>query len=325
MPSVQNADSQQMTIKEVAMTLRGVISPELVFFNKNGSVDYANCRNHMEWVLRKGVKGLFVTGTYGSGYLLTHEERAKIYELAVETTENCVGSFVIAHTGCVNVASAVELTKAASDLHVNAVGAISPLLYHYTNDDVKRYYAAILEASRIPVYAYNNPEITGATFTWGLVEELRDIGISGLKDSSVSVNLAALCFDGDPEATETEFQYIPGTAAGWPVFRKIGTDAMIAGMCNYMPELVVALYNASYSDAIQTENIYRVLMAFASKVKFGNSLVSSHICLHARGRNAGYMRAPLYVDYEKSAAEIQGANTAIGEALADLRAVCGTQ
>jgi dihydrodipicolinate synthase/N-acetylneuraminate lyase len=296
--------------------LRGVIAPAIVFFDRKGDVDYANCKEHMDWMLSKGVKGLFVTGAYGSGYLLTREERMKIYELAMEAAEGYMGSFVIAHTACMDTASTASLTRSASQMGVYAVSAASPLIYNYTDDDVKRYYAAVIESSKAPAYADNNPAVTGRAFSLDLISDLKNMGVAGLKDSSISANLAALfCGGGD----ENDFQYIPGSATGWPLFRRLGMDALVAGMCNYMPELVVALYNASYEEMAGTEEIYRAMLYFAEKVKFGNRLVSSHICVRARGRDAGHARAPIRVDYEKNAARVKAAEKAIDEALAFLR------
>jgi 4-hydroxy-tetrahydrodipicolinate synthase len=296
--------------------LRGVIAPAIVFFDRNGDLDYANCKEHMDWMLSKGVKGLFVTGAYGSGHLLTREERMKIYELAIESAEGYMGSFVVAHTACMDTASTASLTRAASRLGASAVSAASPLIYKYTDDEVKRYYAAIIESSNVPVYAENNPAFTGRALSLGLAGDLKDMGVAGLKDSSINANLAALfCGGGD----ENDFQYIPGSAIGWPLFRRLGMDAFVAGMCNYMPELAVALYNASYEETAGMEEIYKTMLSFAEKVRFGNCLVSSHICVRARGRHAGHARAPVCVDYEKNAAGVAGAEEAIEEALAFLR------
>jgi dihydrodipicolinate synthase/N-acetylneuraminate lyase len=290
--------------------LKGVISPSIVLFHEDGSVDYEKSVAHMAWMLEAGVNGLFVTGTYGSGYLLSLEERVKLCRLAQELTEKHAGTFVIAHTGCIDTASSVALTKKVYDLGIGAVSAISPLIYDYTESDIKRYYDTLLGAADLAVYAYNNPGLTGYALSLELIEELKALGLSGIKDSSADLGLAAH-FCADKEQT---FQYITGTASGWLGMREAGVMAMIAGMSNYLPEFVVALYKTSYSDPAACKAVNEIIKSVGSKLKFGNSLVSSHITLKARGLAAGHMRLPLYVDYEGNAEGIARGRAAVEEA-----------
>ncbi|MDR1246776.1 MAG: dihydrodipicolinate synthase family protein [Clostridiales Family XIII bacterium] len=295
--------------------INGVIIPAIVFFNADGGVDYEKCRAHMKWAVSKGVRGLFVTGTYGSGYLLTLEERVKIYETAYDLTKNVRNAFVIAHTGCIDTASAVFLTRRASEIGIKAASAISPLIYKYSEDDIKRYYMTLLESADIDLYAYNNPDLTGRALSVNIIEQLRAAGVKGLKDSSVDTELAKrFC-----ETDSSDFQYIPGTVSKWIEFRRLGACAMIAGMCNYAPEPVVALYDASFKDTVEAHRIYDIISGLSPGLKFGNSLVSSHICLAARGFDSAGMRAPLHVDLERDKGKVRKAKELMDDAFARLR------
>lgn len=293
--------------------IKGVISPSIVLFQKDGGVDYEKSKSHMDWMLRNGVNGLFVTGTYGSGYLLSPNERTKLYKIAKRLTEGHSGTFVIAHTGCVDTASTVALTKAAAETGIGAVSAISPLIYGYTDTDVWRYYDAIQSASDAVVFAYNNPGVTGYALSADLIDRLKSLGLAGIKDSSADKALAKRCCVG----VEPSFQYITGTTTDWPEMKNIGVKAMIAGMCNYLPEFAVGLFNAAFENEDKANRIYELVKSAGGKLKFGNSLVSSHICLKSREMDAGYMRAPLCADYDALADGMKRAKAAIEDAFVE--------
>jgi len=279
--------------------IRGVVAPNLTFFNEDGSVNKEKCAWHMNWMLDKGVNGLFVTGTYGSGYLMSIEERISIFLLAKEISTNHPGTYVIAHVGCPDTASSVILAKAADEIGIRAVSAIAPYNYKYTDGEILRFYESLVNSSDIPVFAYNNPEITGRPITYKMVKELEKIGIHGLKDSATNIQLATGIYNNNV-LNKKCFQYITGTTSGWIGFHKLGVDTMIAGMCNYVPELVVDLYTYSFIDESKALRIYQIIDDLGAGVKLGNSLVSSHIALHSRGFDAGHMRLPLSVSYDSS-------------------------
>lgn len=277
--------------------IKGVIAPNLTFFKKDGSIDFEKCAMHMNWMLEKGVNGLFVTGTYGSGYLMSEEERIEIYRLAKEISANHRGSFVIAHVGCPSTSSSIALTKAAQDIGIQAVSAIAPFNYKYTDKEILGFYEALVNSANIPVFAYNNPEVTGVPISYKMVKELEKFGIQGIKDSAINIELAT-CISNSNLLNNKRFQYITGTTTGWLGFRKLNIDTMIAGMCNYIPELVVDLYRYSFTNETKALKIYQIIYDLGTKIKSGNSLSSSHIALYSRGFDAGCMRKPLVVDYD---------------------------
>lgn len=297
--------------------IKGIIAPNLTFFKENGSMDEDKCRWHMDWVLSSGVDGLFVTGTYGSGYLMNLDERVKMYEMAKEVSDKYPGTFVIAHVGCSDTGSSVYLTRAAERCGASAVSAIAPYNYKYTEDELLNYYSEIARASGIPVFAYNNPEITGSALSYKLITRLEAAGIAGLKDSSVNIGLFTSIYN-SCKVNNSEFKYISGTTTGWLTFQKMGADTMIAGMCNYLPEAVEALYRYSLTDPEKAIKVYEICSGLSSKIKQGNSVASSHIALKARGFDPGYTRLPLTVSYEDKMEKISVISRYITGALSEI-------
>lgn len=284
------------------MKIKGSIAPNLTFFDAKGNIDEEKTRWHMRWILDNGVNGLFVTGTYGSGYLMSASQRVRVYEIAHEIAAGHEGAFVIAHVGANDTATSVYLTEKAVSIGLNAVSAINPYTFKYTDDELLAYYKAIIEAAgEIPVFAYNNPDLTHRAIDYKFLKKLQAIGIAALKDSSINIQLASNIYN-DNKLNHKNFKYIAGTTTAWPAFRKLGCDTVIAGVCNYAPELVSALYRISMEDDEEkTLQAYQIVNKVSGVVKQGNSLLSSHIALKARGFDPGYMKAPLIADYDAAA------------------------
>src|SRR5512145_2749031 len=104
--------------------IKGSLVPNITIFDARGRIDAAKTRWHMEWMLSKGVDGLFLTGSYGAGPLMTSEERVSVFALAKEASKPFAGKILLPHVGCIDTEGAVELAKAAERVGVDALGAV---------------------------------------------------------------------------------------------------------------------------------------------------------------------------------------------------------
>ncbi len=273
--------------------IKGSLVPNITFFHEDNTVDYDLCRWHMNWMFQNGVNGLFLTGSYGMGPMMTMEERVEIYKLAKEVSSQYPGTFLIAHVGCADTASTVALAKEAEAIGVDAVGAVPPFYYTYTQDRVIEYYREICEAVSIPVYAYNNPNTTKITMNLSMIQKMQAFGLKGVKDSSMNVAFITGVFY-DAKVNNKDFHTIIGTSTGWLPFATMGIDTMIAGMCNYAPEIIDVLYRYTMAGEMEkAEKAYNIMLNYSMKCKFVDSTIASHMILKARGFECGYPRRPM--------------------------------
>lgn len=273
--------------------IKGVLVPNITIFDKEGNIDKAKTEWHMDWMLKNGVDGMFLTGSYGAGPLMTIEERIDVFKLAKKVAANYPGKSLIAHVGTADTGSAVKLAKAAEEVGVDAVGAVPPFYYKYNDDEVLGYYEQIVKAVKIPVYAYNNPTTTRVKFTLGFVKKLQEIGVAGLKDSSLDMNFLSTVYY-DKKINKSNFQVIIGTEVGCLPMYLMGIDTIIGGMCNYVPELVSAMYKlVKEGPREEAEKAYLAIMKFRKVMSIADSTIVSHMALYARGFDAGYPRKPM--------------------------------
>ncbi len=157
--------------------ISGSLVPNITFFDQEGKLDLEKTRWHMQWMFEKGVDGLFLTGSYGSGPMMTNDERVEIFRLAKEVSSGFKGKVLIPHVGCVDTKSTVELAKTAQEVGVDAIASVPPFYYKHSEELILQFYKEILDAVDIPVYAYNNPETSRFAFSLGTVRKLQDIGV----------------------------------------------------------------------------------------------------------------------------------------------------
>ncbi len=273
--------------------IRGALAPNITIFGDEGEVDIKRTRWHMQWMFERGVAGLFLTGSYGLGPLMSLDERIAVFEAAREVAGAFPGLVLLPHVGCIDTRSTVALGKAAQAVGVDGVSAAPPFYYKHAEPLVLDFYRALVEAVDIPVYAYNRPETSRFSFTLNTVRKLQEIGVAGMKDSPLDVGFVSTVFYEAKHASR-DFQVIVGTSKGWLPFYYMGIRAMIAGMCNWAPEVITALVQATFADDTpQAEKVYLEMMKLSSALNFTDSTIASHMALYARGYYAGFPRLPM--------------------------------
>jgi dihydrodipicolinate synthase/N-acetylneuraminate lyase len=276
--------------------IRGSLVPNITFFDESGALDLARTRWHMEWMFSKGVDGLFLTGSYGAGPLMTLDERIAVFALAKEVADAQPDhKILLPHVGCIDTASTVRLAKAAAEIGADALGAVPPFYYKHTDALVIDYYRTILDAVDLPVFAYNNPETSRYTFSIKVVEELKKYGLAGLKDSPLSIGFLSRVAYMAEEAGQ-DFQIIAGTSTGWLPLYHMGVQAAISGINNWAPEVMTELVRATFAgEWDRARKAYLVMMDLSAKLHFADSTIASHMALYARGYDGGFPRRPMAI------------------------------
>jgi dihydrodipicolinate synthase/N-acetylneuraminate lyase len=273
--------------------IRGSLVPNITFFDARGGLDLEKTRWHMHWMFEKGVDGLFLTGSYGAGPMMTNSERIQVFEIAKEVASEFKDRVLIPHVGCIDTQSTLELAIAAERIGVDGIAAVPPFYYKHAEDLILRFYKDIVDAVSIPVYAYNNPETSRFTFTLNTVYKLQELGLAGLKDSPVEVGFLSSVFY-DAKIKQKPFEIILGTSKGWLPYYFMGSRAMIAGMNNWAPEVITVLVKTTFEEDFErAEKAYLVMMELSRKMHFADSTIASHMGLYARKYHGGYPRLPM--------------------------------
>jgi 4-hydroxy-tetrahydrodipicolinate synthase len=123
-------------------------------FNKDGSVDYARFRELIEFQIENGIDGIVPVGTTGESPTLNNDEHMKVIE---ETLRAVHGrALVIAGTGANSTSEAVELTRLAKELGVDATLQVTPYYNKPSQEGLYRHFSAVADIG-LPVVLYNVP------------------------------------------------------------------------------------------------------------------------------------------------------------------------
>jgi len=189
-PELFEADKLPMTKANTLSTarLRGVIAAIPTPLGDAGP-DYAGLIRLARHLLDSGCHGLNLLGTTGEATSFSVQERMSI--MSEVSRAGLPMDRIMVGTGAAAVADAVALSKHASALGFAGLLLLPPFYYKGVSrsgitEYVRRVVASIAD-SRMPVYLYNFPALSGVSYTPELVAELLGLfgeRIAGLKDSS---------------------------------------------------------------------------------------------------------------------------------------------
>jgi 4-hydroxy-tetrahydrodipicolinate synthase len=283
----------------------GIIPPLTTPFTRNGDIYEQGLRRLVEFQIEKGVHGLFICGTYGSGPIMSVEERERVHEIVVDQVKGRL--LVIAHVGTASTAQSVDLARHAERVGVDCIASVPPYYHHHDERAVVEHFRTLAEAVDTPLYVYNNPKASGVTITPSFLCHLADVGVQGIKDSGFSfIDLThfMLALEDRPA-----FRFIVGTEAlALPAFM-MGARGCVSGLANAFPELVVGLWDLFQAGKYQEAARVQMKVNKARQILHipGSTNAACYAALQARGIEVGYPKTPvLPVEEEKRAAMIAG-------------------
>lgn len=144
--------------------LKGIYSALLVSFNEDGTINEDGTREIIRHNINKmKIDGLYVGGSTGENFMLSTDEKKKIFEIAKDEVKQQVK--LIAQVGSVNVYEAIELAKFVTSLGYDAISAVTPFYYKFSFEEVKEYYNMIINSVDNRLVIYSIPFLTGVNMS----------------------------------------------------------------------------------------------------------------------------------------------------------------
>ena len=214
---------------------KGIFPAFYACYDENGAISPERVRAFTEYLIGKGVTGLYVGGSSGECIYQSVAERKLVLENVMEAARGRI--VVIAHVACNNTADSMELAAHAESLGVDAIAAIPPIYFHLPPHGIAQYWNDISSAApNTDFIIYNIPQLAGVGLSSALLREmLKNPRVIGVKNSSMPVqdiemwrDEGAIVFNGPDE------QLLSGLVAG-----AIGG---IGGTYAVMPELYLRVF-----------------------------------------------------------------------------------
>ena len=104
--------------------LSGIYTPNIVCLDNNGNINEGETRRYVDWLIDKGVHGLYPNGSTGEFTRFTAEERVRIIEIIADQVNGRVP--ILAGAAEANTRETIRACERYYDLGATAVAIVSP-------------------------------------------------------------------------------------------------------------------------------------------------------------------------------------------------------
>lgn len=261
----------------------GIIPPVSSTFDRDGNIDKTAMKAVADFLIQKGVDGLFYLGTGGEFSQMNAAQRMALAETAVAIVDKRVP--VLIGVGSTSTDEAVKLARHAEACGADGIVAINPYYWKVAPRNLDDYYQQIARSVSLPVIIYNFPDLTGQDLTPAIVKRLvlANDNIVGIKDTIDSVG-----------HLRTMINTVKAVRPGFSVFcgyddhllntLLLGGDGAITASANFAPDLSVGIYRAWQQNdlttaatlnkkLLQLPSIYALETPFVSLIKYAMQCV----------------------------------------------------
>lgn len=272
------------------MLIEGIVTAMVTPMNQDQKLDFEATKKHIDFLINKGVHGLFILGTNGEFHVLSYEEKVEFAKFVIDHVASRIPVYVGA--GECGTQETIRLAQAFESLGADAISVITPYLVKINQAELVQHYTMIAKSVNIPIILYNIPANTGINIEASTLSALMNIeNIKGIKDSSGNIDTIKSYLE---VIKDKDFSLLIGSDSKILEGLKLGAKGAVASTSNVIPEHIVSLYNAYKSGTIENaEKLQKDVDVIRNVFKLGTvpSIVKRCVCL--RGNNVGEARFPV--------------------------------
>ena len=275
------------------MNFEGTYVAMITPFDNKGDIDEEGFRSNINYLIDKGVNGLVGAGTTGESATITHDEHKEIIEILVDEVDGRVET--IAGTGSNSTSEALNLTKFAQDVGVDAALVITPYYNKPQQHALVNHYDTIGKCD-IPIIAYNVPSRTGVNMDVETIVEIAKIdSIDAVKEASGSVDKVSDIYNALlAEDLEDDFNILSGEDSLTLPIMAVGGTGVISASANIdakrMVLMVDSILNDDYNRAFELHND---MLELIRALFIESNPVPVKTAMNLMGLPSGGLRQPL--------------------------------
>jgi 4-hydroxy-tetrahydrodipicolinate synthase len=301
--------------------IRGIFTPNMVPLDPRGEINEPELRRYVDWLIDRGVHGLYPNGSTSEFTRFTPEERRRIVEITVDQAAGRVP--VLAGAAEANVRETLRACEHYHGLGVRAVAIVSPYYYRLSPDNVYAYFKEIGRSTPVDVTLYNIPMFASpidVPTIQRLSEECEKI--VAIKDSSGDLPQMMRMIEA-VRPNRPDFSFLTGWDSVLMPMLLIGCDGGTNASSGVVPELTRKLYELTTSgqleDACKLQ--YTIRRLFDAMLYAADFPEGVRVALEVRGIQMGPGRQPLSEEHQ---AALERIRTTVREILAEEGLADGT-
>jgi len=277
-------------------------------FTKDGALDEPALRRLVKRQVDGGIDVLVPCGTTGESATLSADEQARVIEITVEESRGRVP--VLAGTGSNDTRQAIGKTRRAVSLGVQGVLCVGPYYNKPTPEGFFRHFAAIADASGVPVVFYNVPGRTGSNID--VKTQLRlaaHPNIVAVKEASGNLGQVMEILRDRPDG----FEVLSGDDSFTLAFMAHGAEGIVSVAANQVPgpmhDLAAACRRGDFAEA---RRIHNRLLRLMSLNFVESNPIPVKSCLALMGLCEESFRLPLCPPTDSTRETLRGALRELG-------------
>jgi len=272
--------------------LAGIFTPNLVAHDDRGEINEAETRRYVDWLIDRGVHGLYPNGSTGEFTRFTPEERKRITSVIADQTRGRVP--ILAGAAEANVRETLRACEYYASLGVRAVAIVAPFYYKLGPESVYAYFAEIGRNTPIDVTLYNIP-LFASPIDVPTVRKLAEKfdRIVAIKDSSGDIPHMIRMIQA-VKSDRPDFAFLTGWDAALMPMLLVGADGGTNATSGVVPEITRKLYELTTAHRIDEARKvqYDLVRLFDAMIYSAEFPEGFRAAVSLRGFNMGRGRLP---------------------------------
>lgn len=262
---------------------------------EDGTVNYEEFGRIIEDQIAGGTDAIVVCGTTGESAVMPHQEHVDVIDYCVKKVAHRIP--VIAGTGSNDTAYAIELSKAAEDLGVDALLLVTPYYNKTSQAGLVAHFKAVAACTSLPCILYNVPSRTGVNITPETAYELSKVpNINAIKEASGNISqiakVAQLCGDELIIYSGNDDQIVP--------ILSLGGKGVISVLSNVAPRQAHDICQAWFDgDPVRSMELQLKYLGLCNALFCDVNPIPVKHAMNMLGYKAGSCRLPL-VDMDEA-------------------------
>jgi 4-hydroxy-tetrahydrodipicolinate synthase len=271
--------------------IQGIFTPNVVPLDARGAIDEPELRRYVDWLIEKGVHGLYPNGSTGEFTRFSAEERRRIVKIVCQQAAGRVP--VLAGAAEADVRETLAACECYAEYGARAVAIVSPFYYKLSPESVYAYFREIALHSPIDVTLYNIP-MFASPIDVPTIRRLAEFDrVIGIKDSSGDMAFMMRMMQA-VRPIRPDFAFLTGWEAVLVPMLIIGVDGGTNATSGVVPELTRKLYDLTragqIAEAMRLQ--FRLLELFDAMLYSADFPEGFRAAVELRGFSVGPGRQP---------------------------------
>lgn len=270
---------------------KGVYAAMLTPFTEEGLVNEPVLRQLVDFMIDKGLHGLFPVSSVGEFVHMSLEQCYEIMEIVVDQARGRVPVTPGVTASCAE--NSIKLVRKAEELGCEGVVMCPPYFYPISQENMERHFEVVADSTSLPVILYNIPLFSVPISNAVVARLSRRTNVVGMKDSSGNM-VDFMHFMDTVKEVKGDMNFLVGREEMLAPSLFVGGSGCMTACSGIIPEVMVGIWDAFHAGDYRKANRLQAAMLPLIRTMFTVAFpVGFKAALELRGFVMGPSKQPL--------------------------------